>query len=266
MTTDLRHLDQELSHYVRMATYPLAIRMVEREEQFGPRARRPKRDLEIQVTICQAIGMARRYGWHLGITPDDINCPLIFIPFGFADAVPYSTEGHACAGVYTETPQAGARSEAVVPRLPKGAYAGIEMAPLSRADFEPQVICVYGNSAQVMRLVQASLYRSGGARSSVASGRIDCADIIIRTLLEDEPQYILPCTGDRVFGLTEDDEMVFAMPLRSVDEVIVGLKGTHQGGIRYPITKFMRFTPSYPEQYEKLRAALAESEAAEAAP
>ena len=63
--------------------------------------------------------MARRYGWHLGVTPADINCPLIFIPFGFAAEVPFSVEGHACAGVYTETPQAGAKSESIVPRLPK---------------------------------------------------------------------------------------------------------------------------------------------------
>jgi uncharacterized protein (DUF169 family) len=259
-TIDLKQLDRELSRYVRMSTFPLAIRMVEREADFGSRAKRPKRDLDIQVTICQAIGMARRYGWHLGVTPADINCPLIFIPFGFAAEVPYSTEGHACAGVYTETPAAGAKSESIVPRLPKGKYAGIEMAPLDRADFEPQVVCVYGNSAQVMRLVQACLYRSGGALRSIAAGRIDCADIIIRTLLEDAPQYILPCTGDRVFGLTEDDEMVFAMPTRLAEEVTIGLKGTHQGGIRYPITKFMRFTPSYPEQYEKLRAALTERE------
>lgn len=255
---DLQQLDRALSQYVRPASYPLAIRLVERVEDFAPKARRPKRDLDIQVTICQAIGMARRYGWHLAISPEDINCPLIFIPFGFADEVPFSAEGHACAGLYTATPAAGARSEAVVPRLPRGRYAGIELAPLSRASFPAQVVCVYGNSAQVMRLVQAALYQEGGALTSIAAGRIDCAEIIIRTLLEDRPHYILPCTGDRVFGLTEDDEMVFAMPARFAAPVIAGLEGTHRGGIRYPIPKFMRFTPSYPEAYEKLRAALSE--------
>ena len=259
---DLEQLDRELSRYVRMSTFPLAIRMVEQESEFAPRARRPQRDLGVQVTICQAIGMARRYGWHLGITPADINCPLTFIPFGFADEVPFSTDGHACAGVYTETPEAGARSEAIVPRLPRGKYAGVELAPLERAAFPADVICVYGNSAQVMRLVQATLYRRGGALQSISAGRIDCAEIIIRTMLTGEPQYILPCTGDRVFGLTEDDEMVFAMPAGAAEEIVSGLRGTHQAGIRYPITKYMRFTPSYPSQYEQLRAALSGAEAA----
>lgn len=258
---DLKTLDQELSQYVRPATFPLAIQMVEQETQFDPRAKRPRRDLGIQVTICQAIGMARRYGWALAISPEaDINCPLIFIPFGFAPPTSYSEQGHACEGIYTETPEAGAKSEMVVPRLPRGKYRGIQMAPLTRANFTPDVICVYGNSAQVMRLVQGALWNSGGALSSLSAGRIDCAEIIIRTLLTGQAHYILPCSGDRIFGLTEDDEMIFAMPYTEAERVVAGLKGTHQGGIRYPVPKFMRYTPQYPEQYEKLREELRRGE------
>lgn len=36
--------DRELSRYVRMSTLPLAIRMVEREADFGARPKRPKRE------------------------------------------------------------------------------------------------------------------------------------------------------------------------------------------------------------------------------
>ena len=67
---------------------------------------------------------------------------------------------------------------------------------------------------------------------------------------------ILPCSGDRIFGLTEDDEMIFAMPMSMADEVVHGLKSTHAAGIRYPVPKFMRFQPQYPPQYEQLRDAL----------
>lgn len=257
---DLQQLDAAISRYVRPATYPLAIRLIESESEIPERSRRPHRDLGVQVTICQAIGIARRYGWALAVTPDDINCPLIFIPFGFAAPVDYSTDGHACAGIYTETPEAGARSESIVPRLEQGRYRGIVMAPLERTEFEPQVVCVYGNSAQVMRLVQGALYQGGGGLSSISSGRIDCAEIIIRTLLTGEPQYILPCSGDRIFGLTEDDEMIFAMPADGAERLIAGLEGTHKAGIRYPIPKFMRFQPQYPAQYERLREALTSTE------
>jgi uncharacterized protein (DUF169 family) len=253
---DLARLDAAISRYVRPSTYPLAIRMIESEDEIPSRARRPARDLDVQITICQGVGIARRYGWALGLTPADLSCPLVFAPFGFSAPVPFQLEGHACEGLYTETAEAGARSESIVPKLERGRYAGIMMAPLDRADFEPQVICVYGNSAQVMRLVQGALYRRGGALESLSAGRIDCAEIVIRTLQTGLPQYILPCSGDRIFGLTEDDEMIFAMPADWSEDVIAGLEGTHSAGIRYPVPKFMRFQPQYPPSYEKLREAL----------
>jgi uncharacterized protein (DUF169 family) len=212
--------------------------------------------MDVQVTICQAVGISRRYGWAMEVTPDDLSCPLVFVPFGFSKPVPFQAEGHACEGIYTETAKAGSLSEQVVPRLEYGKYSGILMAPLDRADFKPQVVCVYGNSAQVMRLVQASLFARGGALNSLSTGRIDCSEIIIRTLLTQQPQYILPCSGDRIFGLTDDDEMIFAMPIEWADEVVHGLEATHAAGIRYPVPKFMRFQPQYPPQYEKLREAL----------
>src|SRR5215204_173192 len=261
--SDLATLDAAISRYVRPATFPLAIRMVTADEPIPARVRRPHRDLEVQVTICQAVGISRRYGWAVEVTPDDLSCPLVFVPFGFSAPVTFQVEGHACEGLYTETAEAGAISEQLVPRLEHGKYAGILMAPLDRAEFEPQVVCIYGNSAQVMRLVQASLFNRGGALNSLSTGRIDCSEIIIRTLLTQQPQYILPCSGDRIFGLTDDDEMIFAMPFDWSDEVIHGLETTHAAGIRYPVPKFMRFSPQYPPQYEKLREALIADAAAQ---
>ena len=227
--SDLAKLDAAISRYVRPATFPLAIRMVTADEPIPSRVRRPHRDLEVQVTICQAVGISRRYGWAVEVTPDDLSCPLVFVPFGFSAPVMFQADGHACEGLYTETAEAGAISEQLVPRLERGKYAGILMAPLDRAEFEPQVICIYGNSAQVMRLVQASLFSRGGALNGLSTGRIDCSEIIIRTLLTEQPQYILPCSGDRIFGLTDDDEMIFAMPYDWSDEVIHGLEATHAG-------------------------------------
>ena len=67
------------------------------------------------------------------------------------------------------------------------------MAPLDRATFEPHLVCVYGNPAQVMRLIQGSLWKRGGKMPSGFSARIVCSDIIVTTLLTGEPQVIMPC-------------------------------------------------------------------------
>jgi uncharacterized protein (DUF169 family) len=103
-----------------------------------------------------------------------------------------------------------------------------------------------------MRLVTAALYKRGGRITSSFSGRIDCADIIIQTMHTQDCQVILPCYGDRIFAQTEDSEMAFTIPRARIPEVIEGLKGTHKGGVRYPIPSFLRYQAVFPEKYMKL--------------
>ena len=64
-----------------------------------------------------------------------------------------------------------------------------------------------------------------------------------------QPQVILPCSGDRIFGQTQDHEMAFAIPWARMPEIIEGLEGTHRGGIRYPITQFMEYEAKLPPRY-----------------
>ena len=64
--------------------------------------------------------------------------------------------------MYTETKAAGQRSEAAVDKFAPGEYATLLVAPLDRTTFEPHLVCIYANPAQVMRLTQAALWKRGG--------------------------------------------------------------------------------------------------------
>ena len=249
---DLDRLDEVLTRCVRPDTFPLAIRMLKAGEPIPERAKRPLRDLKVQVTTCMGYTMARRYGWALAMSHEDINCPLSKVVYGFEEEVDYFKEGCTCAGMYTATTEAGARTEASIAKFSWKEYQTIVCAPLSRADFEPQVILFYGNSAQVMILVVASLYKTGGRIQSSFAGRIDCSDSVIQTIQSGQPQVILPCYGDRVFGQTQDHEMGFSFPAGHSETLIEGLEGAHKGGVRYPIPTYLRFQPSYPPSYTKL--------------
>jgi uncharacterized protein (DUF169 family) len=103
-----------------------------------------------------------------------------------------------------------------------------------------------------MRLVIASLWKRGGRLRSGFSGRIDCSDIVVVTIRSKEPQVILPCYGERVFGQTHDDEMAFAIPAARLEEIAEGLEGTHKGGIRYPIPGFLRYEGEFPAKYRRM--------------
>jgi uroporphyrinogen decarboxylase len=100
-----------------------------------------------------------------------------------------------------------------------------------------------------MRLVQAALWKRGGKLTSSFGGRIDCSEIIVTTMKTNECQVILPCSGDRMFGQTQDHEMAFTIPYSKIGEVLEGLRGTHKGGIRYPITQFMEYEGKLPPRY-----------------
>src|SRR5207253_2620943 len=157
--------------------------------------------------------------------------------------------GTLCEGMYTETKEAGQRSEAAVDSFVPGEYATLLVAPLDRTTFEPHLVCIYANPAQVMRLTQAALWKRGGKLTSSFGGRIDCSEIIVTTMRTDQPQVILPCSGDRIFGQTQDHEMAFTIPWAQMEEIVEGLRGTHAGGIRYPITQFMEYEAKMPPRY-----------------
>jgi uncharacterized protein (DUF169 family) len=249
---DTKTFTRELETHVRPATFPLAIRMLRPGEEPPPKARRPARDLRVQVAVCQAVSIGRRYGWTVAVGRDDIHCVLTKVAFGFEPELPYYTEGNCACGMYTETLAAGARTEAATDKFPRGEYETIVIAPAARADFAPHLVLVYGNAAQVMRMVTAALWKRGGALHASFTGRLDCSDAIIRTMLRDDYQVLLPCYGDRVFGQTEDHEMAFTIPAASMDHFVEGLNGTHRGGVRYPIPTFLRYRPEFPESYNKL--------------
>src|SRR5216683_59644 len=196
---DVKTADRELQTYLRPQTFPVAIRMLRADEPIPERARRPARDFKKLSMTCQVIDMSRRYGWTIALTREDHICSLGITAIGFDKPLPIYNVGTLCEGMYTETKEAGQRSEAAIDKFAPGEYETLLVAPLDRATFEPQVI--------------------------------------------------LPCSGDRIFGQTQDHEMAFAIPWARMEEIVEGLRGTHNGGIRYPITQFMEYEAKLPPRY-----------------
>lgn len=238
-----------LDKYVRPQTFPVAVKMYQDASAVPEKARRPTRDLGFQTAICQAISFARHYGWTMALEGDDLSCPLAKVVFGFAPLTDFYLDGHACAGMYTETPGAGAITEAEVDKFEDGEYRALVAAPLARAEYEPDVVILYTSPAQVMRLVTAALWKSGGRIHSGFAGRIDCSDGVITPMKTQECQVILPCYGDRIFAQAQDHEMAFSVPRAKFETVAEGLEGTHKGGVRYPIPSYLRYNAEFPPQY-----------------
>ena len=247
---DLKEVEQALNTYVRPLTFPLAIKMLKSEDEIPDRTRRPFQQMKKKVAICQGIGMARKLGWTIAMGKEDMQCSLGAAPFGFFKNIDFYNEGNLAAGMFTASKEIGKTEEDLIDRFDYGLYSHILVAPLNRAGFEPDMLMMYGNPAQIMRLVHGALYNQGGAVQSSAMGRLGCATIIT-AMKNDECRYLLPGNGDRIFGMTQDYEMSFLIPASKIDTVLDGLGKTHKGGIRYPITSFFNFQAAFPPSYQE---------------
>jgi len=245
-------LATELEKHLRVATFPVGLKTLAPGEAAPEKARRPGKHLGVQITVCQSIAFARRYGWTIAVGPEDVSCPIAKAVFGFAERNAYYTSGALADGMYAGCREAGARFEEVLAKYEPGECGLVVAGPLARITFEPDSVVVYGNSAQVLRLVNAALYEKGGELRSACSGRADCSDIVIRSARSKEPQLVLPCYGDRLFGMAADDEMAFTFPFSMCERIVKGLEGTHAGGIRYPVPVHLRFQAEFPKSYQEL--------------
>lgn len=255
---DAATLAGHLEKHLRVSTFPVGVRSLAPGEPLPPKAKRPVKDLGVKVAICQAVGFARRHGWTLAFSGDDLSCPIAKAAFGFADRNEYYTSGGLADGMYASCREAGARLEEALPKYERNEVGAIAVGPLARIGFTPDTAVVYGNPAQVLRLVNACLFEKGGSMRAETSGRGDCADIIIRSHRSREPQLVLPCYGDRIFGMTADDEMAFTFPFAMAERVVRGLEGTHAGGVRYPIPVHLKYQAEFPRSYQELERLWAE--------
>ncbi len=247
---EMNEVEQALNTYIRPLTFPVAIKMLKSEEIIPEKTRRPLEQMKKKVAICQGIGMARKLGWAIAMGKEDMQCSLGAAPFGFFKNIDFYNAGNLAAGMFTASKEAGKREEDLIDRFDYGVYSHILVAPLNRAAFEPDLLMIYGNPAQIMRLIQGALYNEGGAVQSSSMGRLGCASIIT-VVKNNDCRYLVPGNGDRIFGMTQDYEMAFMLPASKVGTVLDGLAATHKSGIRYPITSFFNFEGTFPPAYQE---------------
>jgi len=249
---ELQEIEQALNTYIRPGSFPVAIKMVTSVDEIPEKARRPKQDLGTPMPVCQGIALARRYGWVMAMGKDDMLCPLGALTLGFLPARSRFLDGSFNVPFWVKDQNARAKMARSLPRLEPGKYTHLVAAPLHRASFEPQVIIIHGNPAQIARLIQATVYATGEAIVSSSTGGIACGEQITKTILTDQCQFTVAGGGDRAIAQTQDDEISFAVPMSKVGALIEGLERTHKAGMRYPTLSFLTFKAQFPPSFGEL--------------
>jgi uncharacterized protein (DUF169 family) len=230
-------LGKKLNEYLHFQTFPLAIRLLKSKKDLPEKARRPSA-LNMQITMCQGYTFARRIGWTMGLTAEDMKCSPNLIAYGFTKLTNDQAFVEALRAMdYYATDEAAQRMIEQFPILPPGEYEAVVISPLAWTKVEPDVILIHGNSAQIMRLIQASVYTTGEPLLTKQLGLVaSCIGGVLHTFQTPTPNVVIPGAGDRVYAAAQDHELIFSLPVEKLEETVSSLgKAGYSMGIRYPM-------------------------------
>lgn len=247
-----KKLASVINQFIRPTTFPVAIRIAGEGEERPAKAKHPK-DLGNPLALCQGISLARRYGWTMVFRKEDQGCPVSLIVLGYHNPEKMLT-GSIVYPTYTETPEAGAVMEKSMAILPGGHVEELWIGPLDRVDFDPDLVLVYGNPAQIARMVQGANYKSGKGINSKSFARMACSAYIAKPILDGECSLVVPSGGERIFAIAQDDEMIFSIPANQFQDVAFGIEEVHKHGLsRFPTPFYgLLLEPKVPAKYWEL--------------
>ena len=219
---------------LRLRSFPVAMKMLEKKAQLQevPFLRRP----ENKVSMCQLINLVRNFDWTVGADAEDFTLPTCSSILGLNELPSCHSDGTFRSIVWVQTKEDGKRFEAAIPRLPTGQYEAVAMAPLVYDPFEPDIVLIYGNPAQLILLINALQFEDYEVMNFHCVGESSCSDAIGRCYLTGKPQLSIPCYGERRYGHAQDDELVMALPAGYMEKALRGLEVLYRRGVRYPIS------------------------------
>ena len=246
-------LGEKLSSQLRPATFPIAIKFFSHMKDVPEDLRRPKG----RIIGCGLFGLARRHGLSLVANMDDIACSAISI-FGFIDFsnefVEWYSDFLGKSSGYAKNKEAAEKSIRKFPRIEYKKYSAIMVSPLEKMEIEPDLIMVYLNPAQVHQLL-LGVYKISDEGTiidyTVGEPVSTCTFGIAKAHNTRELQLVIPGTGDRRHGSTQDDELVAVIPIEKLSDLVEGIEKSRKAiGRRYPVPMNIEITPEI-DDYQK---------------
>jgi len=243
---------EELERRVRLKTYPISLKMLEKEKDIPEGAKRPLKDLKHQYSLCQVLQMVRRNGAAMAMLKEDHWCFEPVVGYGLGEPPAYFMEGHNRYPRDVQTLEAGRHYAEEFPKLKVGKYIGIAMAPLRSTNFEPDAVMIYCDSSQLCLLMLARENKEGYNLKCALSSHAACVYGMVPALQTGECQVAIPCRGDHYRAMAGDDEMVFTVPRGKLDDLMAGLRYVEKTGSKLP--QGYAVLPEHPvhESYRKI--------------
>jgi uncharacterized protein (DUF169 family) len=236
---DFNRYGEDLERLLHLRTAPVAVKMLEKEEDIPEGAIRPKRDLGGHLSQCQAFAMTRRRRESIAMLKEDHWCWGPLVGYGLTEL----PEEYHTVPFMIEDAEASRRHAKNFPRLEYGKYVGMVTAPLETADFEPDLVLIYSNTAQLRSMLMAAKLKEGLLVTSQFDPIDSCVYSIVPVLLTGQYRITLPDFG----------EILFSVPTDKMEELIRGLHKFEERHMGYSHMAMM-VRPDFrrPEFYKRL--------------
>ncbi|HEK86086.1 MAG: DUF169 domain-containing protein [Candidatus Saccharicenans sp.] len=212
----------ELSAMLRPKTYPFGVKFYETLNERPEGAMRPRHPMN----TCQITAIVRYYGRSMYFTAEDMACIVGGVTLGLIEEPENMKNGEIAKMLHADLKSAAEFTRQVA-KIPYGKFKAVAVAPMAKVNFEPDVVVMYGNTAQVMRVVQGYLYEKGGRVHFSTGGEWSlCADSIAQAYISQDISLGLPCFGDRKTALAQEDEITVAFPYSLYEKILEGMRKT----------------------------------------
>ncbi|MFZ5644440.1 MAG: DUF169 domain-containing protein [Bacillota bacterium] len=233
-STDWKTVIRKIEALLRLRTFPVGIKLLESEDELLKNrwARRPQG----KTTLCQLITQARTFDWTVGATANDFPPGMCASIIGLADPPEQVMDGTFRSLVWCRTKKDAKKCEESIPRIPTGKYRAVLLAPQVYGPFEPDMVLIYGNAAQMILIINAIQYENYERLQFFCVGESSCSDVIAQCYLSGKPSLAIPCYGERRYGHAQDDELVIGLPPAYVEKVQKNLEELYARGVQYPVS------------------------------
>jgi uncharacterized protein (DUF169 family) len=213
---ELNSYGEELERLLLLRTSPLAVKMLEKEADIPEGAIRPKRDHGCHLAQCQAFAMSRRQRVAVAMLKEDNWC--------FAPLIAY--------GLVEKPDEPLLEEHLSFPCLERGKYIGIVSAPLRMARFEPDILLIYSNTAQLRNLLLPVNYKE---RDQVNYHFFPpaCSYQIVPVMSNGQYMITLPDPGDYQRAMAGEDEIILSVPGDKIEELVSGLRKSEERDFSY---------------------------------
>jgi uncharacterized protein (DUF169 family) len=245
----IKSYGEEIEKRLLLRTSPIAIKLLKKETDIPKGAIRPKKDLGFHMGLCQGFAKSRREQATVAMLKEDNWCYVPVLAFGLAKPPESYLEGNADFPGRVADLEAAKNLAKKSPRLEYGKYIGVASAPLKKANFTPDLVVIYCNSAQLRCLLMAIRYKNGYQVTATLEPGGACVQSTVPVIKSGECQVTVPCGGDRGVALAQDDEMIFSLPVDKLEDLMLGLRHFDEVGLgcmhpsphmrpEYPLSEF----------------------------